>query len=177
MVALVVLGVVYCQNSSLWVAPDALQRLCTSEDNYLQSEVSVFVGYPGTMLKTKLNREATSVDGVVMGVVGARLGLRVEETDRVTMNSRPAFAGLEFESTSIVLLTQKLKPVPLAMATRSLYRTATAKRIIATFPRTARCYSASKGPSDQASSTSASEPETHFGFQTVKESLKSSKGD
>ncbi|KAF8251731.1 UbiE/COQ5 methyltransferase [Wilcoxina mikolae CBS 423.85] len=61
------------------------------------------------------------------------------------------------------------------MATRSIYRTVVSKRIIATIPRSSRCYSASKGPSDQASSTSASEPETHFGFQTVKESLKASK--
>jgi hypothetical protein len=45
----------------------------------------------------------------------------------------------------------------------------------ATAPRTIRFYSASKGSS--GSSNSASEPETHFGFQTVKESLKASKGD
>jgi len=61
------------------------------------------------------------------------------------------------------------------MATRSLYRTAASKRLFAVSPR---FYSASNGPLDSSNNgNTAADKETHFGFQTVKESLKASKGD
>jgi len=61
------------------------------------------------------------------------------------------------------------------MATKSLYRTAATKRLFAV----SRFYSASKGPlgSSNNSNGTAADKETHFGFQTIKESLKASKGD
>ncbi|KAI5853553.1 UbiE/COQ5 methyltransferase [Tricharina praecox] len=58
------------------------------------------------------------------------------------------------------------------MATRSLYRTAASRRLLAVSPR---FYSASQGPRDGSNNSNAADKETHFGFQTVKESLKASK--
>jgi hypothetical protein len=61
------------------------------------------------------------------------------------------------------------------MAARSIYRSAAAKRLFAVAPRNARFYSASN--SSGSSSNNGTDADTHFGFQTVKESLKASKGD
>lgn len=67
------------------------------------------------------------------------------------------------------------------MAARSLCRraiSAPSRPIFGTIPRAACLYStAASKPPTASQQPSASEPETHFGFQTVKESLKAGKGN